>query len=129
MPFAKVQGARDLAECPQLNDRGFFITVEGADGRRVPADRKGAIDVGGRQGSWIDCRGEAGARACKTGGRADGTYDNYAAHNRLAAIGWLVSTDGGSQRTVTIESESLSPAEMAALGARLQPVAQAGQGG
>jgi len=39
MPFAKVQGARDLAECPQLNDRGFFITAEGADGRaaRIPS--------------------------------------------------------------------------------------------
>ncbi len=35
MPFAKVQGARDLAECPQLNDRGYFITVNGADGRHM----------------------------------------------------------------------------------------------
>jgi len=35
MPFAKVQSARDLAECPQLNDRGYFITVDGADGRHV----------------------------------------------------------------------------------------------
>ena len=35
MPFAKVQTAADLAECPQLNDRGYFITVDGADGRHV----------------------------------------------------------------------------------------------
>ena len=35
MPFAMVQSAADIAECPQLNDRGDFITVEGADGRHV----------------------------------------------------------------------------------------------
>lgn len=35
MPFAQVQAAADLAACPQLNDRGYFITVEGADGRHV----------------------------------------------------------------------------------------------
>ena len=39
MPFAMVQSAAQLAECPQLNDRGDFITVEGTDGRhaRMPS--------------------------------------------------------------------------------------------
>ena len=35
LPFAPVHDAEDLAECPQLNDRGFFIVVEGADGRHT----------------------------------------------------------------------------------------------
>ncbi len=35
MPFAMVQSSAQIAECPQLNDRGDFITVEGADGRHV----------------------------------------------------------------------------------------------
>ncbi|MFN0145317.1 MAG: CoA transferase [Dehalococcoidia bacterium] len=39
MPFAKVQGARDLAECPQLAARGFIRAVEGPDGlsARLPS--------------------------------------------------------------------------------------------
>ena len=34
-PFAPVHDAAGVAECPQLNDRGFFIVVEGADGRHT----------------------------------------------------------------------------------------------
>ncbi|MEE9277484.1 MAG: CoA transferase, partial [Dehalococcoidia bacterium] len=38
LPYAPVQSARDVAECPQLNARGFFVVLEGADGRhsRMP---------------------------------------------------------------------------------------------
>ena len=35
IPFAPVQSAEEIAQCPQLNDRGFFIVVDGADGRHV----------------------------------------------------------------------------------------------
>ena len=34
LAYAPVQSAADLARCPQLADRGFFVDVDGADGLR-----------------------------------------------------------------------------------------------